>query len=656
MVMNLRTWKFMLGLSVATLALAGGAKAGTAPLSGASEGLLTPIPNGAAICDDMFSRLDRQDEGVLVAEATTKEPSEQELAAELSELLQACSYDGQAFKVNPRALAGSDGTDGREAVRNIMRFTGLPQNFKVVEGEVPNAAAIIMMGKSGVPERVIAYNAAFMKQVREATINNDWASISIMAHEIGHHLSGHTLQPGGSQPPIELEADKFSGFVLYKMGAALSDATKAISTLIPEEDGPTHPGRKKRLTAIEAGWTESCEQQAGPQCGGAAVVAAADPQPDTAAEAKTDGGSAATGHSQAHAPADSGEASPNLAALTREELETRLIEAMGELTKPGADIDAVSKKVEAINTAMATAKSAPIEKKKPLERLAGAVVDHVPKLDAASTPSKFDRFVYDELGLIEPALREKLTKAAFDFAETNNIEIVTILAKDLQGRSADQYALDAMRQLRVGKLEVGNGAVLVLAPGSNAAGIALGAGLIVEYKDTSHLRESLGRILGLLENGMNPAGAGELLADTADRIMRDTRYMEWHVRFQSLEEMIQVAEKADAELKATGAAYDPAKDPTSHKLARMRAEIVTMTPDKADKVLDVNDLHEERVGPAMHVRTTEGRDVMVYVNPTAAALMPVSLEVGKTYSLVLRESFLKGDTPQFDLISYDLLQ
>ena len=198
MVMNLRTWKFMLGLSVATLALASGAKAGTAPLSDAGDGLLTPIPNGAAICDDMFSRLDRKDEGVLVAEATTKEPSEQELAAELSELLQACSYDGQAFKVDQRALAGSDGTDGREAVRNIMRFTGLPQNFKVIEGEVPNAAAIIMMGKSGVPERVIAYNAAFMKQVREATINNDWASISIMAHEIGHHLSGHTLQPGGS--------------------------------------------------------------------------------------------------------------------------------------------------------------------------------------------------------------------------------------------------------------------------------------------------------------------------------------------------------------------------------------------------------------------------------------------------------------------------
>lgn len=662
MVMNLRTWKFMLGLSAATLALTSAVEAGTSPILGARGGLLTSIPNDAAICDDMFSRLEEQDRAVLVAEAETKKPSEEELAAELSDLLQACSYDGQAFKVDPRALAGSDGTDGREAVRNIMRFTGLPQNFKVVEGEVPNAAALIVMGSEGVPERVIAYNATFMKQVREATINNDWASISIMAHEIGHHLSGHTLLPGGSQPPIELEADKFSGFVLYKMGAALTDATKAISTLIPEEDGPTHPGRKKRLVAIEAGWTESCEQQAGPQCGGAEVVAV-DPQPDANTGTKAEAGAATTGlaagtpdGNTALAPSGGSEPSQDLAGLTREELEARLIEAMGELTKPGADIDAVSKTVDAINTAMATAKSAPVEKKKPLERHSGAVVDHVPKLDAASTPSKFDRFVYDEFGLFEPALREKLAKAAFDFAETNNIEIVTILAKDLQGRSADQYALDAMRQLRVGKLEVGNGAVLVLAPGSNEAGIALGAGLIVEYKDTSRLRESLGRILGLLENGMNPAGAGELLADTADRIMRDTRSMEWHVRFQSLEEMIATAEKADAVLKETGASYDPAKDPTANTLARLRAKIVTMAPSRDDKVLDVNDIHEKNVGPAMHVRSAEGRDVLVYVNPTAAALMPVSLEDGKTYSFVVRESFLKGDTPQFDLISYDLVE
>lgn len=655
MVMNLRTWKFMLGLSVATMALACGARAGTAPLSRGGEGFLTPIPNGAAICDDMFSRLEKKDRGVLVAEAETKTPSEQELAAELSELLQACSYDGQAFKVDPRALAGTDGTDGKEAVRNIMRFTGLPQNFKVVEGEVPNAAALIVMGGDGVPERVIAYNAVFMKQVREATINNDWASISIMAHEIGHHLSGHTLLPGGSQPPIELEADKFSGFVLYKMGAALTDATKAISTLIPEEDGPTHPGRKKRLVAIEAGWTESCEQQAGPQCSDAAV-AAADPQPEAGVEAKTESGSAPselTADSQAHAAADGNAVPQDLAGLTREALEARLIEAMGKLTTPDADIDAVSKEVEAINNALASAGSAPANKP---ETVAAGPMDRMPVLDAASTPSKFDRFVYDELGMFDPAIKEKLAKAAYDFAESNNIEIVTIVAKDLQGRSADQYALDAMRQLRVGKLEVGNGAVLVVAPGSRQTGIALGAGLLVEYEDSKPLRGYLESFLKLLDGGTKPPAASELIAEAGYRIMRDTKPWEWNVRFQSLEEMVAAEAKAEADRAATGAKYDPLKSPSWRKLARVRATIVTTTPSRDDKVLDVNAIKEERIGPAMHVRSVEGRDALVYVNPAAASLMPVPLETGRTYAFVVRESFLAGDTPQFDLISYDLIE
>lgn len=648
MVTNLRTWTFMLGLSTATLAIAPMAEAGTSPLPGARGGLLTPIPNGAAICDDMFSRLEKQGRGVLVAEAETEKPSEAELAAELSELLQACSYDGQAFKVDPRALAGADGTDGREAVRNIMRFTGLPQNFKVVEGEVPNAAALIVMGGDGIPERVIAYNATFMKQVREATINNDWASISIMAHEIGHHLSGHTLMPGGSQPPIELEADKFSGFVLYKMGAALSDATKAISTLIPEEDGPTHPGRKKRLVAIKAGWTESCEQQGGPQCGGV-EVAKAEPAVEKKAEAQEN--AAATG--QQHSDAKS-EPSQELAGLSREELEGRLIEVMGELTKPGADVDAVSRKIEALNAAIATAQSKPADE--PHVIAATGVVDRVPKLDRASTPSKFDRFVYDEFGLFDPAVKEKLAKAAYDFAESNNIEIVTIVAKDLQGRTADQYALDAMRQLRVGKLEVGNGAVLVVAPELAQTGIALGAGLLVEYEDTSALRGYLDSFLKLLEGGTKPPAASELIAEAGYRIIRDTKAWEWAVRFQSLEDMVAAEERAKKDRAASGEAYDPLKSPTWRKLARLSATIVTTTPSKDDKVLDVNTVKEERIGPAMHVRSSAGRDVIVYVNPAAAALMPVPLETGKTYSLVVRESFLDGDTPQFDLISYDLVQ
>ena len=189
--------------------------------------------------------------------AAVAKPSKAQLAAELAATLQACSYDGSPLAFSPPDLSKGGGT-GKQVVAEIMKYTGLPANFVVVEGKVPNAAAVIMQGPDQVPRRVIAYNPAFMGQVIEATKSNNWAPVSIMAHEIGHHLSGHTIVPGGSQPPIELESDKFSGFVLYKMGAPLADAQRAIATLIPEADGETHPGRRKRLAAIANGWTEAC--------------------------------------------------------------------------------------------------------------------------------------------------------------------------------------------------------------------------------------------------------------------------------------------------------------------------------------------------------------------------------------------------------------
>ncbi|KHJ55686.1 hypothetical protein LA66_03310 [Aureimonas altamirensis] len=61
-------------------------------------------------------------------------------------------------------------------------------------------------------------------------------------------------------------------------------------------------------------------------------------------------------------------------------------------------------------------------------------------------------------------------------------------------------------------------------------------------------------------------------------------------------------------------------------------------------------------GPALHARTQSGQDLILYVNPNVPALMPVPLEEGKRYRFIARNSLLIQDTPQLDLISYDLLQ
>ena len=99
-------------------------------------------------------------------------------------------------------------------------------------------------------ERYILYSLQFMERIKDKT-HTDWSSISILAHEIGHHLSGHTLDGLGSRPKKELEADRFSGSILQKMGATLDQAT--VNTF-SEEGSRTHPGMSARVAAVTNGW------------------------------------------------------------------------------------------------------------------------------------------------------------------------------------------------------------------------------------------------------------------------------------------------------------------------------------------------------------------------------------------------------------------
>ena len=144
--------------------------------------------------------------------------------------------------------------DAEKIVSSIMDAMGLEANFKIKEAHVPNVEAKIRHH-----ERYILYNPEFVKQVNEVT-RNKWASIFILAHEVGHHLEGHTLLDINSRPSIELEADEFAGFVLHKMGASLQQSQLAMYYISNSEASKTHPARADRLAAIEKGWDKADAQ------------------------------------------------------------------------------------------------------------------------------------------------------------------------------------------------------------------------------------------------------------------------------------------------------------------------------------------------------------------------------------------------------------
>ncbi|MEM9885772.1 MAG: hypothetical protein AAF849_07765 [Bacteroidota bacterium] len=162
-----------------------------------------------------------------------------------------CGWEGQDI-INMKSF--SSNAEAEAVMNDIMSVLGLRSNYKIQAAKVPNAAAVVYGD-----QRYIYYNPKFITNVTDAT-NTNWASISIVAHEIGHHLNGHTLKAGGSQRHMEIEADEFSGFVLRKMGASLAEAQIAMRRLASERGTATHPGRAERLSAIEKGWRSADAQ------------------------------------------------------------------------------------------------------------------------------------------------------------------------------------------------------------------------------------------------------------------------------------------------------------------------------------------------------------------------------------------------------------
>ncbi len=131
----------------------------------------------------------------------------------------------------------------------VLQSVGLQANFELIETDVvPNAAAVIYEKR-----RVLGYNPQWLKAYE---LTSRWTMYGLLAHEIGHHLQGHTLLEGGSKPPTELEADRFAGFVLGKLGATEADAVSLWLTL-PDSASASHPGKSERVAVVKEGWRKA---------------------------------------------------------------------------------------------------------------------------------------------------------------------------------------------------------------------------------------------------------------------------------------------------------------------------------------------------------------------------------------------------------------
>lgn len=140
--------------------------------------------------------------------------------------------------------------DVQKIVIEIMNAVGLKPNFILKPAKVTNIEASVSKH-----QRYILYNPEFISWINN-TCKDQWTAIALLAHEIGHHLNGHTLKRRGNNR-LELEADEFAGFVLNKLGASLEQSQHIMNYIAKTQESETHPARADRMLAIKTGWNKA---------------------------------------------------------------------------------------------------------------------------------------------------------------------------------------------------------------------------------------------------------------------------------------------------------------------------------------------------------------------------------------------------------------
>ena len=207
-----------------------------------------PGPGNASRACNCFPGFSATRRAVLMTIAAALLPDSASAQAKLQfDVSSSCSFY-PADKIPDAIYSFGSSQEAADIIKRITNAVGLEPNFELEQTNIPNAAAIIEGGK-----RYILYSLVFIQQI-EAAAASAWAALTILAHEVGHHLNGHTLTKGGSRPILELEADRVSGRAVKLLGGSLDQALAAYRPM-PEQGTDTHPPRSARLEAVTRGWT-----------------------------------------------------------------------------------------------------------------------------------------------------------------------------------------------------------------------------------------------------------------------------------------------------------------------------------------------------------------------------------------------------------------
>ena len=175
------------------------------------------------------------------------------------------SNDADALKLCVALQSNNFTTDAEaeDAVNKILSVIGASQKpILQACSNINNAVAAVYKG-----QRYILYDRDFMNSLTAGS-NQYWSNMFILAHEVGHHINGHSLDIVLYASDIidpksleerrkqELEADEFAGFVMAKLGATLKQTSLVMRDIpsISNENDSTHPSKEKRISSVRVGF------------------------------------------------------------------------------------------------------------------------------------------------------------------------------------------------------------------------------------------------------------------------------------------------------------------------------------------------------------------------------------------------------------------
>lgn len=139
-------------------------------------------------------------------------------------------------------------------ITQILTACSIKSNFEIFEANIQNAIATKYLGRN-----LIIIDPEFFNQLKQKFGNNETLYF-IIAHEIGHHLKSHLIQPSKIHPMWdEIEADNFAGYTMRKLQldpSTFFDIIDLIAPTFPPLES-THPSWQARMKASINGYMNS---------------------------------------------------------------------------------------------------------------------------------------------------------------------------------------------------------------------------------------------------------------------------------------------------------------------------------------------------------------------------------------------------------------